>query len=202
MIGIIDYGMGNLRSVQKAFERLRVPAIIMTHPDSAASVDKVVLPGVGHFSNGMKNLAERGWVKMLREEVMKQQKPILGICLGMQLLTKHSEEGDVDGLGFIDATTIRFQGQNDRLKIPHMGWNEIVKAKDNELLKDIDNGDMVYFVHSYFVECNKPEDILCKTEYGRTFVSGFQRGHIAGFQFHPEKSHHTGLTLLRNFATL
>jgi glutamine amidotransferase len=201
-IAIIDYGMGNLRSVQKAFERLNIPAELVSDPDLLARAEKIVLPGVGHFANGMKRLADQGWIEAMKEEILRKKKPLLGICLGMQLLTKHSEEGDVEGLGFIDAETIRFTGLDGGLKIPHMGWNEICQARSSPLFNGLGEIEMVYFVHSYHVKCHSAGDVLCTTDYGIRFDSAFQHDHIIGFQFHPEKSHKSGLTLLKNFSKL
>lgn len=199
MIAIINYGMGNLRSVQKAFERLKMHSEIISDPTKLKEAEKIVLPGVGHFANGKKRLKEAGWIDAIKDEVLGNKKPLAGICLGMQLLTNYSEEGDVEGLGLIDAITVKFTGLPAGLKIPHMGWNEIVKAKESSLLNGLDEITMVYFVHSYYVKCNSQTDPLCATEYGISFTSALQKNHIAGFQFHPEKSHKAGLTLLKNF---
>lgn len=192
--------MGNLRSVQKAFERLGTEAKISNDPLELAKSDKIVLPGVGYFSHGMGKLINIGFVDALKEAVMIKKKPILGICLGMQLLTEHSDEGDADGLGFIEGSTKKFQESN--LKIPHMGWNSLKIKSNNSILNDIDENALFYFVHSYYVTCKNENDILSFTTYGTRFVSSFQKGNIFGCQFHPEKSHDTGLKLLKNFADI
>jgi glutamine amidotransferase len=164
--------------------------------------DRLILPGVGHFKHGMEQLKALGLIDVMRKEVFENKKPILGICLGMQLLTNYSEEGDVDGLGFIEAVTKKFAPQDKILKVPHMGWNTANFQKDSALIHSISDNPRYYFVHSYFVECTRNEDILCTTHYGHDFVSGFQRNNIYGLQFHPEKSHKYGMELLANFCKI
>ncbi len=199
MITIVDYGMGNLRSVEKAFQRIMIPAEITSDPRVIEKADKIILPGVGHFAHGINRLKEMGLDELLTHLVKSEKRPILGICLGMQLMTNYSEEGDVKGLGWIDAETTRFS--LDKMhKIPHMGWNDLEINKSSHLFENIDPTDHYYFVHSYHVRCNYPDDILCTSHYGIPFVSGFLRDNIAGFQFHPEKSHTAGLALLKNFS--
>jgi imidazole glycerol-phosphate synthase subunit HisH len=200
MIGIINYGMGNLRSVQKAFERINVPVFVTDNPSSLNKADKIILPGVGHFEQGMNNLRNSGFKGEILEAVTVKNKPILGICLGMQLLTEHSEEGNVDGLGLVKGKVIHFPDMG--LKIPHMGWNTLIPKKSSELSSDISLEILVYFVHSYYVKCEHSSDILFQTNYGFIFDSAFQHENIIGFQFHPEKSHKTGLKLLDQFYKL
>lgn len=175
---------------------------ISSHINEIAAADRLVLPGVGHFQHGMEQLKQLSLLEVLKKEVMENKKPILGICLGMQLLTNHSEEGDVDGLGFIDAQTKKFQLQDKSLKVPHMGWNTVSFLKDSSLNVRVSAKPRYYFVHSYFVDCANQEDILCTTQYGQEFVSGFQRQNIFGLQFHPEKSHKFGMDLLANFSKI
>ena len=204
MLIIIDYGLGNMRSVQKAFERLNIEVVVAGDKALVEKGNKYILPGVGHFVAGMKNLRDRDLLEVLNHRVLVDKVPILGICLGMQLMTTHSEEGDCQGLEWIDANTRRFNSIEfgKKLKIPHMGWNTLSVAKDSSLLKNIEISDTFYFVHSYRVVCHHPADILAKTGYGIEFVSAFQRDNIWGVQFHPEKSHKAGLRLLQNFASL
>ncbi len=190
--------MGNLRSVQKAFERINVKAIVTNNPNNLTSADKIVLPGVGHFHQGMENLISSGFKDSLYDAVIQKKIPILGICLGMQLMTQFSEEGNVAGLGFISATVKKFVLSN--LKIPHMGWNSIENIKKTTFFPILDSSEMVYFVHSYYVQCKNTTDILFQTNYGHLFDSAFQHDNIIGFQFHPEKSHKVGLKLLEYFA--
>lgn len=198
-IGIINYGMGNLRSIQKAFERLKIQATIISNPADVYHYGKLVLPGVGHFAMAMTNLTSTGIGEALKEYVLVKQKPLLGICLGMQLLTKFSEEGNVEGLGFIDGEVKRFP--EGVLKIPHMGWNSLNLCKESNY-PYLASDEMVYFVHSYYVICRDRSDVLYETMYGLLFHSAFQHENIIGFQFHPEKSHKTGLKLLKKFLEL
>lgn len=202
MIIIVDYGMGNLRSVQKAFERIKVHASIANNPKAVLKADKIILPGVGHFSQGMKNLTDFGFVDALREAVIEKKKCILGICLGMQLLTEHSEEGHVNGFGFIKGYVRKFPKPQNGLKIPHMGWNSLMTRKESPITNDLMPEDFVYFVHSYYADCTNRDDVLFQTEYSIVFDSAFQHENILGFQFHPEKSHRVGLKLLSNFVKL
>lgn len=200
MIGIINYGMGNLRSVQKAFERIGINAEILNNPTHISHIRKLVLPGVGHFGQGMNNLKMTGFIEAIKEAVLVKQTPILGICLGMQLLTEFSEEGNVKGLGFIRGNVKRFpKGQ---LKIPHMGWNSLNLMKNSKTFSSFDRSDLVYFVHSYYVSCQNSSDVLYQTKYGVNFDSAFEHENIIGFQFHPEKSHKIGLKLLEKFSKI
>jgi imidazole glycerol-phosphate synthase subunit HisH len=200
MIIIVDYGMGNLRSIQKALDYLGIPNKVSSNPMDLYSADKIILPGVGHFEKGMENLEKSKFTSALKEVVTNNRKPILGICLGMQLMTKFSEEGNVDGLGFIDAKTLKFPKSD--LKIPHMGWNSVFVKKSTSLNFSFLETDLVYFVHSYYVKCNNKEDVVFETNYVLNFDSGFQKNNIVGFQFHPEKSHKRGVQLLQNFNQL
>ncbi len=202
MVIIVDYGMGNLHSVLKAFNRLRIEAAISSEPEDILSANKLILPGVGNFKRGMSNLIDRKLVAPLNTAVIEKQIPILGICLGMQLMTNYSQEGDEKGLGWFDAETLQFDfsdNLNQRLHIPHIGWNTINIAMENLLFNNIDDSPSFYFVHSYFVKCNAKDDVAATTEYGSTFVSAIAKNNIFATQFHPEKSHDYGLTLLKNF---
>jgi glutamine amidotransferase len=167
-----------------------------------ASADRLILPGVGHFQHGMEQLEQLGLIELLKKEVIENKKPILGICLGMQLMTKHSQEGNLAGLGFIDAQTLKFNLEDPQLKIPHMGWNTVSFQKESKLIEEVSENPRYYFVHSYYVECANQDDILCATQYGQEFVSGFQHNNIFGLQFHPEKSHKFGMELLANFCKI
>jgi len=202
MIYIIDYKMGNLRSVQKAFERIGVPSKTTADPDELLNAGKIILPGVGHFSRAMDILKFTGLSDALNQAVIIRGTPVLGICLGMQLMTEFSEEGDTDGFGWVKGRTSKFSFPNSALKIPHMGWNRILPKKQSKLLYSVSKEEYFYFVHSYFVNCENSENVLAETKYGKTFVSAFQHGNIFGCQFHPEKSHDIGLKILQNFARL
>ncbi|MFO1093950.1 MAG: imidazole glycerol phosphate synthase subunit HisH [Planctomycetaceae bacterium] len=201
MIQIIDYGMGNLRSVQKAFESLGQAATICTDPAALRSADKVVLPGVGAFRDAIQQLRTHGFVEPIREYV-SADRPFLGICLGLQLLFDMSyEDGEYAGLGIVPGTVVRFASQPG-LKIPHMGWNALDVAAANPLLEGISSGAHVYFVHSYHVVPKAESVIATRTIHGRPFVSMIAHGNLFATQFHPEKSQRTGLKLLENFARL
>lgn len=198
MITIIDYGMGNLRSVEKALQKVGASVRVTRDPDEVHRASKLVLPGVGAFGDAMKNLHKRGLVEAIREEVAAG-KPFLGICLGLDLIFEESDEhGLHEGFGFLPG---RVELLPTRLKIPHIGWNQIAVRKESPLLKGIPDGSYFYFVHSYAVVPREESDILCTTDYGCDFVSAVERDNIAAFQFHPEKSSSLGLTILRNFAT-
>lgn len=203
MIGIVDYGMGNLNSIKRKFDRISIPSIISDKPDELGTCEKLILPGIGHFCNAMKEINQRGLQNYLDEEVLVHKKPILGICLGMQLMAKHSEEGDVDGFGWIDAEVIRFNVKDTlKFKVPHIGWNDIKIVKECNLFTNIDMSNGFYFVHSYHFKCNNQEDILNITDYEYPFVSAILKDNIIGVQYHPEKSHDAGEQLLKNFTKM
>lgn len=197
---ILDYGLGNLRSVYKAFKYIGIEPVMSHAPKDLYSSDKIILPGVGHFSRGMHNLRVSGFQEVLEELVLKERVPILGICLGMQLMTSFSEEGNCEGLSWVQGITRKFAFSD--LKVPHMGWNNLKTIKPNPILSGIDITDYFYFVHSYYVSCHDSLTVMTETEYGHEFVSGFNEGNIFGVQFHPEKSHEAGLQLLNNFVRL
>jgi glutamine amidotransferase len=181
---------------------LGIDAQISSDPNEIAKAERLILPGVGHFQHGMEQLSKLGLIEVLKKAVLEDKKPILGICLGMQLLTRYSEEGNLNGLGFIDAYTKKFELKNSILKVPHMGWNTVSFMKESQLIKDISETPRYYFVHSYYVDCLNQNDVLCATQYGREFVSGFQHENIFGLQFHPEKSHKFGMELVANFCKI
>jgi imidazole glycerol-phosphate synthase subunit HisH len=200
MITIIDYKTGNLGSIQNILRRIGEESVITSGKDEVAKATKIILPGVGAFDTGMKNLAELDLIDVLNRKVIEEKVPVLGICLGMQLLSKGSEEGDLPGLGWIDAETLRFRFENTmEYKIPHMGWNFIKQSKPSSLLDNMYQDPRFYFVHSYFFSSLQPEDILTTTTYEIEFVSAIERNNILGVQFHPEKSHKFGMRLLKNF---
>jgi len=205
-ITIIDYGMGNLRSVQKAFEQVGGNAVVTADPAVAAQADKLVLPGVGAFRDCMRNLTEGGFVAPIRAHI-DAGKPFLGICLGLQLLFTESEEfGCHQGLGIIPGKVVRFpdgvQEEGDTLKVPHMGWNRIGIRRPAPLFQGVPDGSFVYFVHSYYVVPDDPAVIATETGYGRPFCSGIWRDNVMATQFHPEKSQAVGLRMLKNFGEM
>lgn len=200
---IVNYGMGNLNSVKKAFSRIGVKTIISSNSTDILMAEQIVLPGIGHFQKAIENIRKLKLWDVLNEAVLVKKTPILGICLGMQLMAKHSEEGDVNGLGWFDAKIVRFR-VNDTLKykVPHMGWNQVYIRNRSLLFENVDLSRGFYFVHSYYIKCNDKEDILNETEYENSFVSAIQKDNIIGVQYHPEKSHDAGEQLLRNFVNM
>jgi len=203
MIAIIDYGAANLRSVATTFRKAGAEVHVTSSPEELREAHKLVLPGVGAFDPAMRTLRDSGLSDTLRELVTIGGRPILGICLGMQLFTTESEEGEEPGLGWIAARTRRFQFDDTLgLKVPHLGWNEITFKKQHPLLQNLADEPTVYFAHSYYVECRRAEDVLGTTNYGDNFASAVQVDNVIGIQFHPEKSHELGRTLIRNFLEL
>jgi imidazole glycerol-phosphate synthase subunit HisH len=200
MITIVDFNTGNLGSIQNMFKKIGIESQISADVEVIAAADKLVLPGVGAFDTGMQNLERSGLIPLLTRRVVQEGTPILGICLGMQLMTRRSAEGERPGLGWIDAEVVRFEPTKAALRIPHMGWNQVLPIRPSQLTQDLPPEPRFYFVHSYFVRCHDPADVLLTTAYGNPFHSGFQRGNLHGVQFHPEKSHKFGMALLRNFS--
>ncbi len=199
-VGIIDFGMGNLSSVANAFERLECSPILLTEPAQMQTVDRLVLPGVGAFGDGMANLNRGGWIPALEAEVRTGGKPFLGLCLGMQLLaTSGQEHGDWQGLGWIPGVVRRFATTDAAIRIPHMGWNDVEIAKHDGIYKEAKGEQTFYFVHS-FIFC--PEDtsvVSAWCQHGERFVASVEQGNIFATQYHPEKSQKCGLSVLRNF---
>lgn len=193
--------MGNSGSIRNMLSRLGLESTISGNPDSLLSASHIILPGVGSFDRAMENLESLELVGTLRKRVLEDEVPFLGICLGMQLLSKRSEEGVREGLGWIDAETIRFRFNGvDDLRVPHMGWNSINVARRSQILDNRYPESRYYFVHSYHVHCSREENVLATTRYGFEFHSAVVERNIVGTQFHPEKSHKFGLRLLANFA--
>jgi glutamine amidotransferase len=201
MITIIDYGMGNLGSIANMLKKVGAEAVITSDKSAIEKAEKLILPGVGAFDNGMKNLSQLGLLETLNRKVLEDKTPVLGICLGMQLLTRGSEEGDRPGLGWINAETVkfRFEKSNTALKVPHMGWNSITIKQESNLFEGMHEELRFYFVHSYYVRCSEESDILATTNYGSDFTSSVRRDNIVGTQFHPEKSHKFGMKVFKNF---
>ena len=202
MIVIIDYGMGNSGSIRNIIKKVGGQSAISSDPEVIAGAQKLILPGVGHYARAMRNIEERGFRDVLDRKVLEDKTPILGICLGMQLMTETSEEGDGRGLGWFKASTRRFRPEqfSKPLRIPQMGWNLVDIRKPNQVFDD-DGLDehRYYFVHAYAVECDDEADVLCTSTYGYSFVSAFAKDNIVGVQFHPEKSHLFGMSLMRRF---
>lgn len=202
MIVIIDYKMGNIGSILNMLKKINAEGMVSSNPEDIKIADKLILPGVGSFDEGMKNLKDSGLISVIEDKVIKQKIPIMGICLGMQLFAKRSEEGVMDGLGWIDAEVKKFKFDDYNLKIPHMGWNTVTFCKHDNLLREMPEQSKFYFVHSYYFVCNDDKDVLLTTQYGHRFTSAVKKNNIIGVQFHPEKSHKFGMKLFENFVTL
>ncbi len=198
MIGIVDYGMGNLGSVANALEHLSHPAEIVTNPAELGRYDRLILPGVGSFAKAMGNIEERGWRHALIDSAA-QQRPLLGICLGMQLLFDRGEEhGDTAGLGLIPGR-VKLMQPASSFRLPHVGWNSLVYARKHPLLAGVKEHVDVYFVHSYHCVVTEDADVIARCDHGGEFVASVARGCVAGMQYHPEKSQPAGLRMLENF---
>lgn len=202
MVAIIDYGLGNLASIKNMLKKIGTPSVITSSVEQIANADKLILPGVGHFTKGIENLNKSGLIPILNELVLIKKKPILGICLGMQLMTSFSEEGNVEGLGWINANSIKFNLSNPAYKIPHMGWSNVKFSCKDPLSESLQNLARFYFVHSYHVKCENDNNILATTNYESEFHSAIVNQNIRGVQFHPEKSHKFGMQLLKNFSNI
>lgn len=201
MLTIIDYRLGNLGSIENMLRKLGHAAAVSSQPEDLRSADGLILPGVGAFDQGMRNLHDLGLVPVLQELVHERGVPVLGICLGAQLMTERSEEGVEPGLGWIPATTVRFdQARIPGLRVPSMGWSDVVATQDHWLLSGLPAEPRFYFVHSYHFEVRDPSQVLLHATYGYRFAAAFAARNIMGVQFHPEKSHRYGMALLDSFA--
>jgi imidazole glycerol-phosphate synthase subunit HisH len=203
-ITIVDYGIGNVGSIQNMLKKIGARSLVASKAEEILNASKLILPGVGAFDAGMETLAASGLVDALNHKAVEEKAPVLGLCLGMQLMTHGSEEGVLPGLGWVRAETVKFNlTGNPGLKVPHMGWNFVEVAKESPILKGYPADARFYFVHSYYVRCEDRADLLLRAAYGSTsFDAGFQHQNLFGVQFHPEKSHRYGMWLLKNFAEL
>ena len=202
MLVVVDYGLGNLYSVNKIFEALGVPVSISSDPEVILQAERIVLPGVGAFGDGMRNLEERKLIPVLNESVRERGTPFLGICLGMQLLAESSNEyGEHSGLGWIRGKVVKLNVAEKGFKIPHIGWNQIILKQDHPLFKGLAPMTDFYFVHSYEFQPSDQKDLLAISQYGKDITAAVGRKNIAGVQFHPEKSQDNGLKLMENFIT-
>jgi len=204
MITIVDYGLGNIRAFANVYERLNIEVRIAQKADHLRDATKVILPGVGAFDHAMMQLNSSGMREELERQVMINQVPVLGICAGMQILARSSDEGVLPGLGWIDGNVKLFDRSKiqGKPKLPHMGWNTVRPLKENPLMAGLNDGLRFYFLHSYYFECNDPGNVISTTEYGVTFASAVNHKNVFGIQFHPEKSHSNGIRVLQNFASL
>ncbi|AWI03681.1 imidazole glycerol phosphate synthase subunit HisH [Clostridium drakei] len=201
---IIDYGMGNLMSVKRAFEECEADEVrICSEPEELFSADRIVIPGVGAFYDGMNNLNSKGWTKVIKKIAIQDKIPILGICLGMQLLASKGYEGkEIEGLGLIDGEVKKLVSKNENERIPHVGWNEIYMINNSDLFLGIDEKTDFYFVHSYHFIPKYEQSIISKTPYCGGFVSAISQNNVYGVQFHPEKSQKSGFRIIRNFLSI
>ncbi len=204
MITIIDYGVGNINAFVNVYKRINIDVKIAKSVADLEDAQKLILPGVGHFDYAMSELIKSGMREKLDELVMIKKVPIIGICVGMQMMGNSSDEGSLDGLKWIDATIRKFDVTKIQhvTKLPHMGWNDVQPISSNSLFKGLEKDALFYFLHSYFFECNDTADILATSEYGEKFTCAAHHENVYGIQFHPEKSHHYGETLLHNFAKM
>ena len=203
MIGIIDYGLGNINAFANVFDKINESFVIARTADDLKHATKIILPGVGSFDYAMTLLEKSGMYDRLNAMAVEEKTPVLGICVGMQMMARVSEEGTRPGLGWIDAEVRKFvESPRHSVRIPHMGWNNAAPVREHGLLKGLDGGSRFYFLHSYFFECHEPTDILATTEHDGRFACAIAHDNIYGVQFHPEKSHRWGNQLLENFARL
>jgi glutamine amidotransferase len=204
MISIVDYGLGNVQAFLNVYKRLNVEAQSATTGKELEGATKVILPGVGAFDHAMQRLDESGMREVVDDLVLRQGVPVLGVCVGMQILARGSDEGTMAGLGWIDGRVKHFDAlaPEEGLLLPHMGWNDVAPIPGNRLFDNLEPDARFYFLHSYYFECARVEDVAASSHYGREFSCAVSAGNIHGVQFHPEKSHHFGTRLLQNFAEL
>ena len=202
MIAIIDYGVGNIKAFANIYKKFDIPYKIAKNCEDLESITKIILPGVGSFDHAMQKLKDSGMKEKLDDLVMNKKIPVIGICVGMQMLSNSSEEGTSPGLGWIDATVKKFDKEKVNGPLPHMGWNNLEIKKESPLFKNLDEQPRFYYLHSYYFDCNNEEDIIGRAFYGEGFTCMVNHGNIYGIQCHPEKSHHNGSTLLKNFGEL
>ncbi|EKT4473775.1 imidazole glycerol phosphate synthase subunit HisH [Pseudomonas putida] len=201
MIVVVDYGVGNIASVLNMLKRVGAKAKASNSREDIEQADKLILPGVGAFDAGMQTLRNSGLIEVLNEQVLNKRKPVMGVCLGSQMLGNGSEEGNEPGLGWVDMDIVRFEKRDGR-KVPHMGWNEVNPQLLHPILTGIDHKSRFYFVHSYYMLPRNSENILLTANYDQQFTAAVVKDNIFGFQFHPEKSHKFGMQLFKNFVEM
>lgn len=201
MIGVVDYGLGNVQAFLNVYKRLNIPAMALHTPDELCAADRIILPGVGSFDWAMERLNVSGMRNGLDQTILQLRRPVLGVCVGMQMLTRGSDEGQLPGLGWVPGRVRRFDEQSftQKTHLPHMGWNDVAPRAVDSLFRGME-APRFYFLHSYFFVPDNAEHVLSTTDYSGQFASAIRAGHIFGTQFHPEKSHYWGVQLLKNFA--
>jgi imidazole glycerol-phosphate synthase subunit HisH len=205
MITIIDYGVGNINAIHTVYRNLNIPITVASKPSDLVNSEKLILPGVGTFDFAMEKLNRSGLRDKLNKLVTENDVPILGICVGMQMMTERSEEGQMDGLGWVKGDVLHFKHikpKGKKMDVPHVGWNNIIPKRENPILAGLDNNSYFYFLHSYYCEAHDDTNVVSTTKYGNYFTSTINDGNLFGVQFHPEKSHQFGIQLLKNFSEL
>jgi glutamine amidotransferase len=204
MIGIINYGLGNIKAFENIYRKLHIPVKILHEKEDFIGINKLILPGVGAFDHAMTLFNNSGMREITEKMVVQEKIPVIGICVGMQMLANSSEEGNLKGLGWVDAVVKKFDVSRiaTATRLPHMGWNDVEPCKENRLLTGLYDKAKFYFLHSYFFECKSKEDIIATSEYGYNFSCAINKDNIFGVQFHPEKSHQFGIRLLENFSKI
>ena len=204
MISIVDYGLGNILAFANIYKKLNIPVQVVSSSSELASAERIILPGVGSFDWAMTQLNDSGMREMLDTLALDRGVPVIGVCVGMQMMAKRSDEGQLDGLGWIDADVKRFDESTftQPTHLPHMGWNDVIPVVSHPLFYGLETDARFYFLHSYYFSEGDPGQILTQTDYNGLYTSSAQRGNVLGVQFHPEKSHHWGVRLLKNFAEM
>jgi len=204
VISVIDYGLGNVQAFANVYKRLDIPVNVAKSIDDLAETNKIILPGVGSFDSAMQQFNSSGMRKLIEQMVLEEEIPILGVCVGMQMLANSSEEGKLSGLGWVDGNVKKFDvvSMSQIQNLPHMGWNNVTFETEFDLFKDIKVENKFYFLHSYYFDCRNDSNIIGVTDYGFNFTSAIKKKNIFGVQFHPEKSHHNGSQLLKNYSEI
>ena len=202
MITIIDYGLGNILAFVNVYNRLNIPVAVAKSAKDLHNASRLILPGVGSFDHAMRQFDQSGMRHIVEQLVMQEKMPVLGICVGMQVLAKSSDEGDLPGLGWIDGKVKKFDlsAMPAETNLPHMGWNDVIPVADSGLFKGMEKNSQFYFLHSFYFDCNQQSNVLAVSDYGGNFSCAVRQDNVYGVQFHPEKSHHFGSQLLRNFS--